>query len=68
MGNAKNMAGSDLTSEVKVKDQLLASCITCSGQNKNDIPEVNVRSEIRGSLRFDLRGQGRGLYQRRTQQ
>ena len=62
------MTGSDLTSEVKVKGQLLASCISCSEQGKNDIPGVNMRCEKCGSLRFDLRGQGQGLYQRRAQQ
>ena len=46
----------------------LASSISCSDKDQNDIPGVNMRCGKCGSLRFDLRGQAQGLCQRCVQQ
>ena len=71
MGVAKIVDGSDVTSEVKVKDQrsTLASFTSCSDKDQHDIPGVNVHCKECGSLRFNLgaQGQGQGLYQRRAE-
>ena len=51
------MTVSEFTSEA---GQIRAISISCSNQDKNDVPGVNVRCEKHGSLGFYRGGQGKG--------